>query len=165
MKPSIKILLLSSFVLLGSEMAWAYDAHHPNPMSILNGKHHHRSSRKKPRKTISTAPKRVSKLQPWRMHKRTEEGKYIIKPEPYSIAKAQEDPELLGPQRTYTAGTSTPQDQNQTAPSPTKKHHTTITRESCIDQIGAEKFDTYVQKYGGETGALQRCRILLRAHS
>ena len=96
------------------------------------------------------------------MHKRTSEGKYIIKPEPYSIAKQQKDPELLGPQRTYTsAGT----ENNQTHPALPEKRARPITRERCIKQIGTEKFNAYVQKYGGEAGAIQRCRILLRAHS
>ncbi len=99
------------------------------------------------------------------MHKRTEEEKYIIKPEPFSIAKAQDDPELLGPQRTYTAESSAQQEHNQIKPPSSEKQHPTLTRESCIERIGEEKFDLYVQKYGGETGALQRCRILLRAHS
>jgi hypothetical protein len=37
-----------------------------------------------------------------------------------------------------------------------------MTRNACISLIGQEKYNTYVQKYGGEKGALRRCLILKR---
>jgi len=162
MKKSIVILSVFSYIAW-SGWAWAYDAHHPNPMSILNGHHHARSHRKPRKVTVQKVPS-SPKLQPWRMYKRTSEGKYIIKPEPYSIAKKQRDPELLGPQRTYTT-TSGSREHNHTTANVSDTTTPTITPETCIEKLGKEKYDNYVQKYGGEAGAIQRCRILLRVHS
>ena len=154
------LILTTSVFVLGNGSVWAYDAHHPDPMSILNGTHHARPHRKPRKITVRKIPT-TPKLQPWRMHKRTSEGKYIIKPEPYSIAKKQSDPELLGPQRTYTSGD---REHNRTTATANKTTVQAITPQICIDKLGKEKYDNYVQKYGGEAGAIQRCRILLRAH-
>ena len=97
--------------------------------------------------------------QPGRMYTRHKEGKYVIKPEPYSIASKKKDPELLGPQRTLPA---TPAPESTPAKTVAKKSAPGMSREACISLIGQEKFNTYVQKYGGEKGALRRCLILKR---
>jgi len=163
-KPSL--FLAGIACVLGTSYLWAYDVHHPNPMSILNGRHHaHSHRRAKPKirvKKVKKVQTTRSRLQPWRMHKRHSEGRYIIKPEPYSIAKKQDDPELLGPQRTYS---SEDREHNRTATTTADTDTQPITPQTCIDKLGKEKYDSYVQKYGGEAGAIQRCRILLRAHS
>ena len=140
-------------VLITLSALEAYDVHHPNPMSILNG--HHTPSRSK-----SKPEPEQTKLQPWRMYQRRSEGRYIVRPEPYSLEKKQSDPELLGPQRTYT---TRDREHNRTAASlPNDPRTPPATREECISRIGQAKFDSYVHRYGGEAGALQRCRILLR---
>ncbi len=94
-----------------------------------------------------------------RMYVRQDEGKYVIKEEPYSLKSKKKDPELLGPQRTYEHTART------TATSQTRtrsKATSDMTRQQCISMIGQEKFDSYVQKYGGEKGALRRCLVLKR---
>ncbi len=97
--------------------------------------------------------------QPERMYTRHKEGKYIIKPEPYSIASRKKDPELLGPQRTISsASKSESSSAKTTAGTPARG----MTREACISMIGEAKFNSYVKKYGGEKGALRRCLILKR---
>ena len=96
---------------------------------------------------------------PSRMYTRKKEAKYIIKPEPYSVKSKKKDPELLGPQRTYHAGTTTTQ-----APTASQTTHrkSTMTKASCISMIGQAKYNSYVKKYGGDKGALRRCLILKR---
>jgi hypothetical protein len=99
---------------------------------------------------------------PGRMYVRRDEGKYVIKEEPYSIKSKKKDPELLGPQRTYTQN-NTAKATATAASTPRPKPKTKgITKSECISLIGEEKFNTYVQKYGGEKGALRRCLILKR---
>ncbi len=143
----------------------AYDSHHPDPMAILNGRiNHSRSAAKKTKEDNATG-----KIQPWRMYKRHKEEQYVIKPEPYSIDSNKSDPELLGPQRTIesvetvvaSAAVTEPVPVALDVPKPTSEG---MTREACIGMIGQEKFDAYVQKYGGENGALHRCLILKRLH-
>jgi hypothetical protein len=151
----------------GSVGLEAYDSHHPDPMSILNGSYFKKRKRKpieKPKEVRSGGP------QPWRMYKGRKEGKYILKPEPYSIATQKADPELLGPQRTYTASaasavpTKTPAEPTDESnlTTPPKRDHAAITRAECIALIGEEKFDRYVAKFGTEAGALRRCLIFKR---
>ena len=94
-----------------------------------------------------------------RMYVRQDEGKYVIKDEPYSLKSKKKDPELLGPQRTYdhtasTASTSRARTRSKAASG--------MTRQQCVSMIGQAKFDRYVQKYGGEKGALRRCLVLKR---
>jgi len=94
-----------------------------------------------------------------RMYTQQDEGKYVIKPEPYSIKSKKKDPELLGPQRTYHAPSTTARR--------TRKAHTApsssgMTRAACIEMIGQARYQSYVQKYGSEKGALRRCLILKR---
>ena len=147
----------------------AYDSHHPDPMAILNGRVSHARPAAKKEVKEDNATKGI---QPWRMYKRRKEGRYIIKPEPYSIGSKKSDPELLGPQRTIQGGevvaTSAAPTSSAVAPStppvPTAPKTPTagMTRDECIGMIGQEKFDAYVQKYGGEKGALHRCLILKR---
>jgi hypothetical protein len=134
----------------------AYDSHHPDPMSFLNGNHH--ATRHKPEP--DPEENNTTKIQKWRMYQKRKEKRYVIKPEPYSLASKKTDPELLGPQRTYKH--STPPAPNN-APTVTQQpSKTTPTKTSCIGMIGQEKFDQYVEKYGGESGALHRCLILQR---
>jgi hypothetical protein len=150
----IGIGLLALFI---GNIACGYDIHHPNPMSILNGRFH--------RPRSSSDEDNTSKPQPWRMYKQRKESKYVLKPEPYSLTAKKGDPELLGPQRTYQTQVSTSPNQTHIAnPStPTTPPKPTITREACLALIGQEKFDQYTQKYGGEKGALRRCLILKRS--
>jgi hypothetical protein len=106
-------------------------------------------------------PKNVTKQRPkksGRMYTRRKESKYVIKPEPYSLASKKKDPELLGPQRTYSGNAA----QKATQKSTKRKRASSMTKESCISLIGQTKYNTYVQKYGGEKGALRRCMILKR---
>jgi len=94
-----------------------------------------------------------------RMYVRRDEGKYVIKDEPYSLKSKKKDPELLGPQRTYNETTHTAATTRQ------KTRHRAaagMTRQQCVSMIGQAKFDRYVQKYGGEKGALRRCLVLKR---
>jgi len=35
-----------------------------------------------------------------------------------------------------------------------------MTNEECISMIGQEKFDKYAQMFGGDTGALKKCKML-----
>ncbi len=140
--------------------AKAYDSHHPNPMDILSGRHVHRTP------IVEKEDNTTKKPQPWRMYKRRKEGRYVIKPEPYSIGSQKSDPELLGPQRTITASKRAVASASSAVPSPapaaSKSPTLGIGRNECITMIGQEKFDVYVKKYGGETGALHRCLILKR---
>ncbi len=94
-----------------------------------------------------------------RMYVRKKESKYIIKEEPYSIASKKKDPELLGPQRTYS---SDEKEVAEKAKQKKKSTRTKMTKESCISLIGEVKYNKYVQKYGGEAGALRRCLVLQR---
>ena len=168
------VWIMAGLFMGGTHVLHAYDIHHPDPMSILNGAHH-----RAPRQNVQ--PKRVENnatkgLQPSRMYKRRKESKYVIKPEPYSIASQKSDPELLGPQRTLTTtptAAATPASATPDAPvSPAVPSATSVpaakspsggvTREECIGWIGQERFDAYVAKYGGEQGALRRCLILKR---
>jgi len=159
-------IIVALFSLTTSALQ-AYDSHHPDPMSILNGHVHHARHAKTPPKDHNATRGGV---QPWRMYKRTKEGKYVIKPEPYSLTSKKSDPELLGPQRTLsvtpaqTAAAAVPSVTTSTAsvvpPSPEASE--VMSRDECIGLIGQEKFDSYVQKYGGEKGALHRCLILKR---
>ncbi len=147
----------------------AYDSHHPDPMAILNGRgsHSHPVAKKEVKEDSATKG-----IQPWRMYKRRKEGRYVIKPEPYSIDSKKSDPELLGPQRTIqtaetVAETAAPVPKAVTSPAPPapsapKAPDAGMTRDACIGMIGQEKFDAYVQKYGGEKGAIHRCLILKR---
>ncbi len=92
-----------------------------------------------------------------RMYTRRDEGKYVIKPEPYSLKSKKKDPELLGPQRTYS------NDAVARAQAPRKSQHRSgMTKASCIALIGEAKYKRYVAKYGGEKGALRRCLIIKR---
>jgi len=95
-----------------------------------------------------------------RMYTPQEEGKYVIKPEPYSLKSKKKDPELLGPQRTYNH-TTTPRTQSPSAPKRVR-HSAQMTKASCISMIGEAKYNSYVKKYGSEKGALRRCLILKR---
>jgi len=92
-----------------------------------------------------------------KMYMRQDDSKYVIRDEPYSIASKKKDPELLGPQRTYN-GTSRAKTHTRV------KHKATarMTKASCIRMIGEAKYNDYVQKYGGENGALRRCLVLKR---
>ena len=147
----------------------AYDSHHPDPMAILNGHVSHSRPAVKEEEKEDNATKGI---QPWRMYKRRKEGQYVIKPEPYSIGSKKSDPELLGPQRTIqTAETVAASAASASAvvpppappvPSAPKAPDAGMTRDACIGMIGQEKFDAYVQKYGGEKGAIHRCLILKR---
>ena len=98
--------LLTGWIVavIGVHFAQAYDAHHPNPMLILNGTFHRKHTRKP---TLDKQERNATRLQSWRMYHRRKESKYLLKPEPYSIADGKNDPELLGPQRTYVATAST----------------------------------------------------------
>ncbi len=103
----------------------------------------------------------VPEQQPQRMYTQREEGKYVIKPEPYSLKSKKKDPELLGPQRTYRHTENTTNAQTNQR----KRHKgsaATMTKASCITLIGEEKFNSYVQKYGSEAKALRRCLIIKR---
>ena len=95
---------------------------------------------------------------PERMYTRQAESKYVIKEEPYGLKSKKKDPELLGPQRTYKAKAS------QATHSVKQKKHveSRMTKSSCISLIGEAKYNSYVQKYGGEKGALRRCLIIKR---
>ena len=101
----------------------------------------------------------VAGSHPDRMYTRRKEGKYVIKPEPYSVKSKKKDPELLGPQRTYRADTSS---QTKTATTTARKKSTKMTKASCISLIGEAKYNSYVKKYGGTKGALRRCLIIKR---
>jgi hypothetical protein len=35
-----------------------------------------------------------------------------------------------------------------------------MSKESCIEMIGQEKFDKYTRMLGGEAGAIKRCTML-----
>jgi len=167
--PNFQTVFLTFFGLMiaGTGSLQGYDSHHPDPMAILTG--HVRHVR---HKTILSEKQNTSRkrVQPWRMYRRSKESKYIIKPEPYSIASQKADPELLGPQRTLAdVPTSIASEAEKAAARPPASavpagHETSggMTRSACIDLIGQEKFDSYVQKYGGEKGALYRCLILKR---
>jgi hypothetical protein len=95
------------------------------------------------------------------MYVRRDEGKYVIKDEPYSIKSKKKDPELLGPQRTYTASAA-PSASTPSRPARSKSAAKKMTKSECISLIGESKYNAYVQKYGGEKGALRRCLILKR---
>ncbi len=158
---SVAILLISPLE--------AYDSHHPDPMAILNGYVSH--SRPVAKKEVKE-DNATKGIQPWRMYKRRKEGQYVIKPEPYSIGSKKSDPELLGPQRTIQASETVAASAASASaivtppaspvPSAPKAPDTGMTRDACIGMIGQEKFDAYVQKYGGEKGAIHRCLILKR---
>ncbi len=164
-KTSVRIWIVAGLLANGGiSTLHAYDIHHPNPMAILRGVHHHRAPRRPiihPRDTKRDAAK--SRIQPWRMFKRRKEGKYVIKPEPYSLTSHKSDPELLGPQQTLgsTVESNTTNRASSTAVVATKPTKG-VTREECIGWIGQERYDAYVTKYGGEKGALRRCLILKR---
>jgi hypothetical protein len=96
-------------------------------------------------------------IQPGRMYTRHDEGKYVIKPEPYSLKSKKKDPELLGPQRTYQSGTT-----SQTRTAKRTKRSSGMSKSSCISMIGEAKYNSYVKRYGGEKGALRRCLIIKR---
>ncbi len=98
------------------------------------------------------------KANPSRMYVRKKEEKYVLKEEPYSIASKKKDPELLGPQRTYNADANSPTQKTVQK----RKKVDKMTKESCISLIGKEKYNKYVQRYGGEAGALRRCLVLKR---
>jgi hypothetical protein len=154
---TLRLVMGLGITLLGTSSLFAYDAHHPDPMSFLMGNSHRSHRKPKP------IPKEnnVTKIQKWRMYKQRKEAKYIIKPEPYSIASKKSDPELLGPQRTYQS-TGVP---IKTASIPTplpKAPSVKMTHDTCVSMIGQAKFDQYVEKYGGERGALRRCFVLKR---
>ena len=152
----------------------AYDAHHPDPMSILNGHVSHSSNGRLsyPKPIVNRMPKEVMHAggrQPQRMYRRRKESRYVIKPEPYSIGSKQSDPELLGPQRTLQVSKTTITSDATKAVAVTSPTHDAfkiadarMTRDACIGMIGKEKFEVYVQKYGGEKGAIRRCLILKR---
>ncbi len=141
---------------ISTETMQGYDIHHPDPMSFLSSRPSHT------RPAVETVPEEdnTTKIQKYRMYHQHKEGKYIIKPEPYSLTSKKPDPELLGPQRTYRAGT--PSETNATAQSTSKPAQMRMTHDACIAMIGQEKFDHYVAQYGGESGALKRCLILKR---
>jgi len=101
----------------------------------------------------------VGGVHPERMYTRHEESNYVIKPEPYSVKSKKKDPELLGPQRTYRADTSS---QTKTATTTARKKSAGMTKASCISLIGEAKYNSYVKKYGGTKGALRRCLIIKR---
>jgi hypothetical protein len=159
--PHTRIAIGTLVLLLGSSTAGARDSHHPDPMSILDGSFFKKRVRKSAAKNEEN---NVTKRQPWRMYTRRKEQKYILKPEPYSLAVKKKDPELLGPQRTYKVGAevlSASTDTNRTQPP--KVTTPSISTETCIAMIGKEKYDHYVEKYGGPKGALRRCLVLKRS--
>jgi len=101
------------------------------------------------------------------------ELKYNLKPEPYSTASKEKDPELLGPQRTIEVPSQTinvaaakpiepPTIQSAEAPTPisTSTVSNTMGKDECISMIGATKFERYSKRFGGESGAIKRCAIL-----
>jgi len=138
---------------------YAYDAHHPDPMSFLNGTHTVRHIAK-PQEDNAT------KIQKWRMYKMHKEGKYVLRDEPYSLASKKADPELLGPQRTLQPSAAAPSPSPTPAPTPpaapVSAPAIAMTPADCVTLIGQEKYDQYVKKYGGEPGALHRCLVLKR---
>jgi hypothetical protein len=95
---TVRLLASGMMVMIGAQFAQAYDAHHPDPMSILNGKIHRKRTRKPP--PVIKQDLDIT-LPPRRMYQKRKEGKYVLRPEPYSIRAGKDDPELLGPQRTY----------------------------------------------------------------
>ncbi len=150
-------------VLIGMHVQ-AYDIHHPDPMAFLNGRTFSKKRAVLPKAIRKqTIKKPSSRLQPGRMYVRHKEGKYIIKPEPYSISSKENDPELLGPQRTYTEDiNSSSKKQLAHKKIVDTSIDNTVTKESCISLIGEEKYNSYIEKYNGESGALKRCLILKR---
>lgn len=164
---------LPIFILLGiaggTIPVSAYDAHHPDPMAILNGSHHNPNRHLIQRPLLIASPRVPSQKKQTQkrkkhgfMYVREKESRYIPKPEPYSLASKKEDPELLGPQRTYRENdvSGAPADTNRTAHATTPL--STMTESACISLVGQSKFDQYVKKYGGKKGAMRRCLILKR---
>ena len=159
--PYTRIAFGALVLLLGSSTASARDSHHPDPMSILDGSFFKKRVRKP---VVKAKEHNTTKRQSGRMYTRRKERKYILKPEPYSLAVKKKDPELLGPQRTYKVGAevlSASIDANHTQPP--KVTTPSISTETCIAMIGKEKYDHYVEKYGGPKGALRRCLVLKRS--
>jgi len=60
----------------------------------------------------------------------------------------------------------TPKPQKVRKSQPAEEHTTTssspepMSKESCIEMIGQEKFDKYTRMLGGEAGAIKRCTML-----
>ncbi len=104
------------------------------------------------------------------LYTRSSEGKYHIKPEPYSIDSNKTDPELLGPQTTIKREAKVVSEVVTTVESPkaveiqptTTASTSSMTKEQCIAMIGNEKFERYSKRFGGESGAIKRCAILKR---
>ena len=171
MKKTLSIFAVHLLILsLSMDTLFAYDSHHPNPLSILNGRHHrathsrrqkHEATIRRVRKKQIQAKHKAGRREKWRMYHEHKERKYIIRPEPFSIASKKTDPELLGPQRTYKSSDLDANSTQAAAIDTPKKD--AITKEHCISIIGQEKFDHYVKRYGGETGALHRCLVFERA--
>ncbi len=112
--------------------------------------------------------------------------RYNLKPEPYSLASKEKDPELLGPQSTLrdnplerTSDDIESEDYDTAEPvsskaevvsevydnsntGGTKKSTQSMSRSECINMIGSSKFNEYVKKYGGEGAAIRRCAIMKR---
>jgi len=95
----------------------------------------------------------------------SKDDNYKIKPEPYSLEKNEQDPELLGPQSTIKRGSkklakaSEKFLSNKVKP---KRETSTMTKSKCISLIGKAKFDEYTKKFGSESATLRRCIILER---
>lgn len=109
---------------------------------------------------------------------------YTPKPEPYSLASQEKDPELLGPQSTlknnplkdgsdeeletedYSSDTKSSRAQiiSEVYDNAPKNSHS-ITKSECIGMLGVDRFNEYVKRYGGESAALRRCAILKRLNS
>ena len=112
--------------------------------------------------------------------------RYNLKPEPYSLASKEKDPELLGPQSTLKDNPlertdddieSEDYDNADSASSRAEvvsevydnsnangkqKSIPSMSRSECINMIGFTKFNEYVKKFGGEGAAIRRCEILKR---
>ncbi len=96
------------------------------------------------------------------------EGKYQLKPEPYSLASNESDPELLGPQSTVKTPLSggdykpTIKEEKSSNSSAPISSYANMSKQECINMIGADRFNSYVKRFGGEDAAIRRCVILKR---
>ncbi len=136
--------------------------------------------------TEDTQPKQEEHYKPTASFNPDVDSRYKLKPEPYSLASKQKDPELLGPQSTlknnplakrsddldsenYNETTSSTKAEvvsevydNKETTTTTPKKSVAMSKSECIGMIGEAKFNEYVQKFGGEGAAIRRCVILKR---
>ena len=130
---------------------------------------------------VEEAPK--PKFGPTRTFNPNIDEKYKLKPEPYSLASKEKDPELLGPQSTLKNNPlkDSSDEEIETEDYDTNKKSSkaqiisevydndksskksqSVTKSECISMLGLAKFNEYAKKYGGEGAALRRCAILKR---